>query len=216
MNYEFISVRAEEYAGAECTLSGVTGRPAPAKAVDARIVRTRQDVLNATIDVILTEGLDAVTQPNVARRAGYSKATVYAHWPDRVDLVRDAFALLGEMPHHTATGDLRADLVGELHSFRRAMEEHRLDRVLAVLAERATTQPELVPIRDRFVGEGERPIRTLLARRLRGARLDAAVLMLCGAIVHATLLRGERPSDLVIARAVDAVMAMVDAASGDR
>lgn len=122
--------------------------------MDARVVRTRHDVLHAAIDLVITEGLDALTQPNVARRAGYSKATVYAHWPDRLDLVRDAFALLGEMPHHVATGDLRMDLVGELLSFRRAMEAHRLDRVLGVLAERATAVPELVPIRDRFVAEG--------------------------------------------------------------
>lgn len=182
--------------------------------MDARVVRTRHDVLHAAIDLVITEGLDALTQPNVARRAGYSKATVYAHWPDRLDLVRDAFALLGEMPHHVATGDLRMDLVGELLSFRRAMEAHRLDRVLGVLAERATAVPELVPIRDRFVAEGERPIRLLLARHLRGARLDAAVLMLCGTIVHAVLMRGERPSDAVITRAVDAVMAMVDASTG--
>lgn len=187
----------------------MTDREPPAKALDARIVRTRHDVLHAAIDVVITEGLDAVTQPNVARRAGYSKATVYAHWPERLDLIRDAFALLGEMPHHAATGDLRTDLVGELHSFRRAMEEHRLDRVLGVLAEHTTAHPELVPVRDRFVAEGERPIRTLLARHLRGARLDAAVLMLCGTVVHATLMRGTRPSDAVIAHAVDAVMAMV-------
>jgi AcrR family transcriptional regulator len=181
--------------------------------VDARIVRTRHDVLHAAIEIVVGEGLDALTQPNVARRAGYSKATVYAHWPDRLDLVRDAFALLGEMPHHEPVGDLRTDLIGELHSFRRAMHEHRLDRLLSVLAERSTASADLAPIRDRFVQEGERPIRLLLSRHLRGARLDAAVLMLCGTIVHAALMRGERPGDAVIARAVDAVMAMVEESS---
>jgi AcrR family transcriptional regulator len=178
--------------------------------VDARIVRTRHDVLRAAIDIVVTDGLDALTQPNVARRAGYSKATVYTHWPDRLDLVRDAFALLGEMPHHEPVGDLRADLIGELHSFRRAMHEHRLDRLLSVLAERSTASTDLEPIRDRFVQEGERPIRQLLSRHLRGARLDAAVLMLCGTIVHAALMRGQRPSDAVIAHAVDTVMTLVE------
>lgn len=167
-------------------------------------------MLRAAIDTVITDGLEALTQPNVARRAGYSKATVYTHWPDRLDLIRDAFSTLGEMPHHESVGDLRADLVGELHSFRRAMEAHRLDRVLAVLAERSTALPELAPVRDRFVAKGERPIRALLSRHLRGARLDAAVLMLCGTVVHAALMRGELPSDSVIARTVDAVMAMVE------
>lgn len=179
--------------------------------MDARIVRTRHDVLSAAIDIVVTDGLEALTQPSVARRAGYSKATVYTHWPDRLDLIRDAFDLLGEMPHYEPVGDLRADLTGELHSFRRAMEAHHLDRVLGVLAERSTSLPELAPIRDRFVAEGEKPIRSLLARQLRGTSLDAAVLMLCGTIVHSMLMRGDRPSDAVIARTVDAVMAMVEA-----
>lgn len=194
----------------------VIAPPSDHKPLDARIVRTRHDVLHAAIDIVIEEGLDAVTQPHVARRAGYAKATVYAHWPDRLDLVRDAFALLGEMPHHTRTGDLRTDLVGELRSFRAAMEEHRLDRLLGVLAERSTAVPELAPIRDRFVADGERPIRSMLAPHLRGARRDAAVLMLCGTVVHAILMRGERPSDAVIERAVDAVMAMVGAAPDAR
>ena len=179
------------------------------RALDARVVRTQHDVLAAAVEIVIEEGLDALTQPHVARRAGYSKATVYAHWPDRLDLIRDAFARLGEMPHHEPVGDLRRDLTGELRSFRRAMEEHHLDRLLAVLAERSIAVPELAPIRDRFVADGERPIRALLAPSLRGARLDAAVLMLCGTIVHAAMLRGERPSDAVIDRAVDAVMAMI-------
>lgn len=177
--------------------------------VDARILRTREDVRRTSVEVLVEEGLDGLTQPNVARRAGYSKATVYAHWPERFDLVREAFEALGAMPHHEPTGDLRSDLVGELRSFRAAMQEHRLDRVLAVLAEGSSVRAELAPIRDRFVADGERPIRLVLSRHLRGARLDAAVLMLCGAIVHSVLLRGVLPSDAVIDRAVDAVVALV-------
>lgn len=180
------------------------------KNVDARILRTRHDVVQAAISIVISDGLDAVTQPNVARRAGYSKATLYAHWPDRFDLIRDAFTMLGEVPHHVPTGDLRSDLIGELQGFRNAMQVHRLDRVLAVLAEGSTAWPELVSVRDQFVADGERPIRSLLSRQLRGARLDAAVLMLCGAVVHSALMHGRLPSDSVIDRTVGAVMAMTE------
>jgi hypothetical protein len=123
-----------------------------------------------------------------------------------LDLIRDAFELLGEMPHHQPTGDLRADLVGELRSFRRAMNDCRLDRVLAVLAERSTALPELEPIRNRFVNEGERIIRTVLAHHVRGAQLEAGVMMLSGLIVHATLMRGTPPSDGIINRGVDIML----------
>jgi hypothetical protein len=42
-------------------------------------------------------------------------------------------------------------------------------------------------------------------------RLDAAVLMLCGAVVHSTLMRGVPSGDAVIGRAVDGIMAMIEA-----
>lgn len=175
--------------------------------LDARVVRTRRDVLGATIDELVEGGWDAVTHARVAGRAGYSKATLYAHWPDRLTLVREAFAAFGGMPHHETTGDLRADLVGELVSFRSAMTLHRLDRALAVLAERAGPVPELVEVRDAFVREGERPMRLLLEPLLGGHRLEAVTAMLCGAVVHPVLLRGTVPSDAEIAVSVDVVMA---------
>ncbi len=173
---------------------------------DARVLRTRHDVLRAAIDVLVEEGWDAVTQPRVARAAGYAKATVYAHWPDRIDLLRDAFARYGEMPHHEPTGDLRTDLVGELVSFRSAMQEHRLDRALAVLADRAASVPEMVPVRDAFVAEGEGPLRALLAGVPDPVVREAAVLALCGLVVQAVLLHGRPPGDDVLAAAVDVVL----------
>lgn len=178
----------------------------PDVAVDPRVTRTRNDVLAATIRILIDEGWEAVTQPHVARVAGYAKATVYAHWPDRIALVRDAFARYGDMPHHERTGDLRADLVGELTTFREAFVEHRLDRALAVLAERSSAVPELAAIRDAFVQDGERPIRDMLAGVTGGAAHEASAVMLCGLVTHAVLLDGRPPQDDVIAAAVDLLL----------
>ena len=175
-------------------------------ALDPRVVRTRTDVLQATIDVLVNEGWDAVTHPHVARVAGYSKATLYAHWPDRISLVREAFARYGEMPHWPPAGTLREDLLIELKSFRSAMVEHRLDRALAVLAERAPTVPELGPVRDAFVADGERPLRARLAPLLPPLETDVAVHMLCGAVLHAVLMHGQDPPSEFLAAAVEAVL----------
>lgn len=179
----------------------------PTETVDPRVVRTRRDVLDATVAELVEGGWDAVTHARVAARAGYAKATLYAHWPDRLALVREAFAAFGGMPHHEPTGELRADLVGELTSFRAAMVEHRLDRALVVLAERSGPVPELVEVRDRFVDDGERPMRRLLAGRLAEPALGAVTGMLCGAVVHPVLLRGHVPSDEELALVVDVVLA---------
>jgi AcrR family transcriptional regulator len=176
-------------------------------AEDPRVTRTRQDVLAAVIDVLIDEGWDAVTHPHVARVAGYSKATVYAHWPERIDLLRDALARFGEMPHHEPTGDLRSDLIGELRSFRRALVDHRLDRVLAILAERASADPEFISLRDAFVAEGEAPLRSTLVALGDGPEVEAAVMMLCGLALHPMLMHGAAPSDAAIEAGVDMVLA---------
>jgi len=194
----------DEYLEVMTTTPG--SEPAGQEPVDARVVRTRRDVLAATIEELVEGGWDGVTHARVASRAGYSKATIYAHWPDRLALVRDAFASFGDMPHHTPTGDLRTDLVGELTSFRSAMTEHRLDRALAVLAERAGPVPELIEVRNTFVEDGERPMRRTLAPVLSGSRLEAVSAMLCGAIVHPVLLRGHSPSDEEIGTVVDVIL----------
>lgn len=176
------------------------------EAQDPRVVRTQHDVLQAAIDLLIEDGWEALTLPAVARRAGYSKATLYAHWPDRLALVREALTRWGRMPHAEPVGTLREDLVIELRSFRAAFVEHRLDRALLVLAERAPTEPELVPVRDAFVADGERVLRERLAPLLPPSAVEAATLMLCGAVLHAVLLHGRAPSDRVLSTAVDAVV----------
>jgi len=175
--------------------------------VDPRVVRTRNDVLPVAVRVLVDEGWEAVTPSRVAKEAGYSRATVYAHWPERMDLLRDAFSHYGEMPHYEpTTGDPRVDLRGELRSFCRAMIEHRLDRALATLAERAQTNPEVVAIRDAFVTDGERPMRATLADVTSGAALEASLQMLCGLVTHSFLMHGVAPGDDVMDAAVDIVL----------
>jgi AcrR family transcriptional regulator len=173
---------------------------------DARVVRTRNDVLRAALDVLIDQGRDAVTHPNLARVSGYSRATIYNHWPTRADLVRAAFTRMEDAEHHTPTGDLRADLIGELTMFRFGMQRHRLDRALVVLADLAASTPELADLRDTLVTDGERVLRQLLGTVLRGAEMEAATLMLSGAILNSALMHGRLPADDVIAAAVDLVL----------
>jgi AcrR family transcriptional regulator len=171
--------------------------------VDPRVVRTRNDILHTTLQVLIDEGWDAVTHQHVAEVAGYSKATIYNHWRSRTELIRDAFMQLRAMPHHVPTGDLRTDLIKEVTTFRTAMEDQRLDRALAVLVNLSDSDTELDEVRDKMVTDGEYLVRELLAPHLQGTDLEAATLMLCGAILHGAMMHGAPPVDGVIASAVD-------------
>lgn len=175
-------------------------------AEDARVIRTRADVARTALDVLTKEGADALTHARVAEVAGYSKTTLYTHWPSKADLVATALDALGDMPHQEPTGDLRADLIGELKMFRKAVLDHQLDRVLAAMAQWATVDA-MREIRDTLNTNAQRPIRTILGTSFDGADLEAAISMLAGVVACPALMFGTVPDDDVIEAAVGVVVA---------
>jgi len=180
-------------------------RRAGETAEDARIVRTRADVARAAFDVLVEEGSEALTHARVAERAGYSKTTLYKHWPARSDLAATALEALRDFQHREPTGDIRADLIGELTTFRQAVLDLRLDRVLSAMAQWATLDT-MRQIRTEINGEGQRPIRNILQQAFEGAELEAAISMLSGVVACPSLMFGTVPDDDVIEAAVDIVL----------
>ncbi|KMO70080.1 TetR/AcrR family transcriptional regulator [Mycolicibacterium chlorophenolicum] len=181
-----------------------TGRKSAA-GEDSRVIRTRADVARTALDVLVTEGSDALTHARVAELAGYSKTTLYSHWPSRFDLLKTALDAIGELPHQEPTGDLRADLIGELKMFRQAVVDRHLDRVLSAMAQWASVET-MAEIRDALNSEAQRPIRGMLEAAFEGARLEAAISMLAGVVACPSLMFGAVPDDDVIEAAVDIVL----------
>ena len=181
------------------------GERSPSAGEDARVARTRADVARAAFEVLTNEGSDAVTHARVAEIAGYSKTTLYTHWPARVHLIALALDGLGNLPHHQRSGDLRADLIGELQVFREAILDHQLDRVLAGMAQWASVD-EMRQIRDKINTDGQRPLRTMLEEAFDGVQLEAAVSMLAGVVACPSIMFGRLPDDDAIAAAVDIVL----------
>ena len=175
-------------------------------AQDARVARTRADVSRVALKVLTDEGTDALTHGHVAELAGYSKTTLYTHWPSRVDLILLALDAIGDMPHQEPTGDLRADLVGELTFFRRAVLDYRLDQILAVMTQWASVD-EMARVRDQLNTEAQLPIRGMLAEVFDGVELEAAISMLAGVVACPTIMFGSVPEDDVIEAAVDLLLA---------
>jgi AcrR family transcriptional regulator len=182
-----------------------TGDKSPGSGEDARVARTRADVSRAALKVLTVEGSDAVAHARVAELAGYSKTTLYTHWPSRVELIALALDALGELPHHERSGDLRTDLIGELQAFRGGITEMRLDRILTGMAQWASFD-EMREIRDKINNSGQGPLRAMLEEVLGGVELEAAVSMLTGVVACPSIMFGALPDDDVIAAAVDIVL----------
>lgn len=182
-----------------------TGDKASGTGEDARVARTRADVARAALGVLTDEGSDAVTHARVAELAGYSKTTLYTHWPSRVELIALALDALGELPHYERTGDLRKDIIGELWAFRGGITEMRLDRILTGMAQWASFD-EMREIRDKINNSGQGQMRAMLGEFLDGAELEAALSMLTGVVACPSIMFGTVPDDEVIAAAVDIVL----------
>jgi AcrR family transcriptional regulator len=139
--------------------------------------------VNATAELLMTSGWDAVTHAEVAKRAGYSRATVYAHWPARLDLIRDSIDhLCNESSHPATTGDLRGDLIASLSDFASDLSEGGLDRLLAGVIERSDRE-EVTDLRLRLYETGTRGLRSVLATHLETSDVEPTLALLTGAVM---------------------------------
>lgn len=185
------------------------GREKQQKHMDPRVRRTRADVDRVAGQLLLEKGWNQVTHANVARASGYSRATLYKHWPQTIDLLRAAFLHLGGLPHGEATGDLRADLVSEMEAFRRVLIDDKLAVSLVALADRAATSPEIAEVRDHFLGEGQALLRELISRGIRtcalrsGIEVGPAADMLSGALVWRVAVMGTKVGRSYVEAVVD-------------
>jgi len=169
--------------------------------VDPRVARTRRDVLAAAHEVLLEEGWERVTVSRVADRSGYARTTLYRHWPQRLDLLRDLIGEEARLVHTTPSGDLRADLVAELEAFRVAVTSTGLGRVMIAIGQQARDDAELADLNRSMRADGARVLEEIVAAGIaRGelaGRVDAgdAVAQLVGPVLFGYLFEGDTRLD---------------------
>jgi AcrR family transcriptional regulator len=92
---------------------GITTRAASTTAtvpLDPRTERTRQVVIAATAELLAEAGFGRITIEAIAERAGVARSTVYRNWPDRADLLVEAWDQLCHKPEPSDTGSVGEDL----------------------------------------------------------------------------------------------------------
>jgi AcrR family transcriptional regulator len=181
-----------------------------------RSEKARRAILEAAAQLLLAQGLEAVSMDAVAERAGVSKATIYRWWPSKETLALDA--LYDEWdttrPSPRDTGSLRADLLALLRPWIRRLRARPYGRVIAALIAEAQTDPEFAEeYRARFVEPRRGPARAVFRRAIeRGeipadTKIEVALDLLYGPLYH-RLLHGHAPlSDRFVQDVVDAALA---------
>jgi AcrR family transcriptional regulator len=176
-------------------------------APDPRVARTQRDVVNAAAALLIEDGWDALTHAEVARRAGYSKATVYTHWPTRLDLIRASIEqICGEARHPPITGVLRHDLHTALADFANDLAEGHLDRLLAGVIERANQGEVVTELRRRLYETGTRSLRTILQSHLSARDVEPSLALLTGAVLVRVTFEGKPATSAFIDDVVDRVL----------
>jgi AcrR family transcriptional regulator len=169
--------------------------------VDPRVTRTRHAVLAAAREVLLDEGWEGVTLGRVAERSGYARTTLYRHWPQRLDLLRDLIREEARLAHTTPMGDLRDDLVAELEAFRVAVTSTGLGRVMIAIGQQARDDAELADLNRSIRAEGARVLEAIVVDAVaagdlpRGLRADAAVAQLVGPVLFRYLFEDDDALD---------------------
>jgi AcrR family transcriptional regulator len=162
-----------------------------------RSEKARKAILAAAIDLLLDQGLHAMSMDDVAERAGVSKATIYRWWASKELLALDALATEWAAPIPTTqrdTGSLRGDLLARFQPWLRQLNEKPFGRVLAGLIAEAQTSPRFAELyREQFVQPRRDATRLIITRAIQrgeiSANTDMEVILdlLYGPIYHRLL-----------------------------
>ncbi|PRX51385.1 TetR family transcriptional regulator [Prauserella shujinwangii] len=156
----------------------------------------RAGVLAAASQILLRDGLSAVTFDRVAKEAGSSKVTLYKWWPSPGALAAEAYFARSERTlEFPDTGDLRADLITQLRAFVRWLKDEGAEKPMSELVGAAQMDANLA---HAWSESYARPRRELARQRLRIAQqegqlredadLDIIVDQLWGACYHRLLV----------------------------
>ncbi|NOT61230.1 MAG: TetR/AcrR family transcriptional regulator [Acidobacteria bacterium] len=82
-----------------------------------RCPHTHLAILEATRDLLLEAGFVGLTIEGIAERAGVGKTTIYRRWPDKANIVMDAFFTCANPKlAFPDTGSLREDLLRQMRA----------------------------------------------------------------------------------------------------
>lgn len=168
-------------------MTGVTGQPdePPRRRGRPRNAAHDEAIINATLELLETDGYDRTRVQDIAARAGVGLATLYRRWPTKHDLVIAALEHAGGRV--TAAGspdDPRHDLVAVIEALAREMRGSSKAFLPGLLAAVHSEPTIAAAVRDRVIGVLRARLRDALAAALHeeldphDIRVDAAPALL--------------------------------------
>jgi len=132
-------------------------------------------MLRAAQSIIGSDGLDACTVDEVARRSGVAKTTIYRHFANADEL---GMAAIDDMIEEVATpdhGSLRADLRAIVLAFRGVVGQDSFRQMFASMLARAVRDPEFAKIYAEAQEMRHRPLRIAIQRGIARGEVDPEI-----------------------------------------
>ena len=143
---------------------------------------THQNILQAARELVEETGFDRLTMEGVAARAGVGKTTIYRRWPNKANLVLDAFfEEVSPPPAFADTGNVRADLRRHLRKFVKELNGRLGCKISMLLANGQFDEEMAEAFRARWIeprrDEARQVIRRGIERGEIRREVDADVLV---------------------------------------
>ncbi len=173
-----------------------------------------EEILDATVALLLEVGYDRLTMDAVAQRSRASKATLYRRWESKPSLVVDAMVRAKQAPSISEhdTGSLRGDLVSTFcgsHGMAHSDATGMLGSVITALSSDAEFAQRF---REAFIAPKIKVSQAIYARAIERGEIRADVDIdiiapaLAGILLHRAFVLGILPDDETVERVIDHVI----------
>jgi AcrR family transcriptional regulator len=184
---------------------------------DPRVERSRQAILDATLQLLAQDGdVGSLTVEAVAARSGVAKTTIYRRWRDKWELALDAVMIdmLPRLDEPVDVGDTRKELLTFINSVVKMLATPPYGQAMQALVSQIATDPDLARVYREQVVEPRHAELTPVVKRgiARGdLRPDTDVRLihelLVGPIFYRLLFSGAPLDRNLGRRIVDAILA---------
>jgi AcrR family transcriptional regulator len=166
-------------------------------AVDPRIERSRQVILQAALDELGEVGYGTFRIESVASRAGVGKSTIYRHWPDKLALIADAFETFHmQMSPSPETGTPRERVEAMVRHVAEVFIDSTFSVCIPALIEGAERDSRLRRFHHRYSAERRQSLMGVIAEGTANGDFPSAIdpelaaLALLGPIIYSRLMSG--------------------------
>jgi AcrR family transcriptional regulator len=157
---------------------------------DAAPDATRDTILAAATDLVVSGGLTGFSMDELARRARVSKSSIYRRWPSRDDLIRDVCSQMRDLVADADTGSLVDDLTTLLSRLQEGLSSPTLSAIVIAVIDAAERDDDIAEL----AAQVSRQSRQVLLRAIRrgiergelaaGTDPELVVELLVGAVVY--------------------------------